>query len=185
MAQDLTDVLCTAGKQSVVLPLFPFHFHSPISPFSFLPPHFPLSLFSWQCPSLIFSLPLCSLSFPLYPFSYLPHPFFPLSLFSSHCSSPSILLPLSCSKGSVFYFSLSVCSFPTAPPTVPFLFVHSPLYPLLYFSLFRSPFQSVPFHFPTSHFPLPMFLFHLFLPQSIPSHFFIDLIFSISLLPSH
>ena len=196
MEQDLTDVLCTAGKQSAVLPLFSFHFPSARHfPLQFSPSSFsshsvflPLSL------SLISSLTLFPFHLPPYPLPYLPHPFFPLSLFSSHCLSPSILLPLFLfpppsipSKVSIFYFSLlvySLPSFPSPPPTVPFPFVHSSLYPL--------PFYSFPFFLSVCSLLLP----YLSLPSlNVPFPFVPSFLYSLpfftgpflrfSLFPSH
>ena len=210
MAQDLTDVLCTAGKQSAVLPLFPFHFHSPISLFIF---SLPISLFIFSLP---ISLSVCSprnalshikfFSPTLFPFispisplifasSIFPTQFVFLPLPLSLYPPPSVPFPYSLNLppkllSSIFPFLSVAFPLPLSAfmplPLCPFSLFIPPSIPS-YFSLIRSPFQSVPSHFPTSlpPFSLPMCLFHLFLPQSLPSHFFIDPIFSISLLPSH
>ena len=83
MVQDLTDVLCTAGKLNAVLPLVPFQCSSAISPSNFPPPHFPLSLFSSHCCSFSFSL-FISMYIPSH--ILIPHPFLPL--FFYHCLAP-------------------------------------------------------------------------------------------------
>ena len=173
MVQGLTDVLCTAGKLSAVLSLFPFHFPSPIS-------HFSLTLFSSHCPALCslfissfilihFSLSVCS---PLIAFlspSSSPYPLpkflisiFPVSLFQSHFTTvPSSLSHFSLSHCSLFSlyplpfyslpFSVSVCSYllpylPLPSTNFPFPFVPSLLYSLPVFTGPFFPFSLLPSH---------------------------------------
>ena len=130
MVQDLTDVLCAAGKQSAVLPLVPFQFSSATS----FPLPISLSVCSLPTASFSFSLSLCSLFISIYILSHIliSHPFLPLSLFYYLC--PFILLPLfhfpspAIPFHTLLPFSLSVCSHPTVsfslhpPPTIPFSF---------------------------------------------------------------
>ena len=118
MVQDLTDVFCTAGKRSAVLPLVPFQCSSAICP-----PIFPLSISLSLCSpptaSLSFSLSLCSLFISIYILSHvlIPRPFLPLSLVYYHC--PFILL-------SPFHFP---------SPSIPFHILLPLFFP---FSLFPS-----------------------------------------------
>ena len=181
MAQDLTDVLCTAGKQSAVLPLFPFHFHSPISLFIFSLPislsvcsprnalshikFFSPTLFPFISPisplifaSSIFPTQFVFLPLPLslYPPPSVPFPYslyLPPKLLSSIFPFLSVAFPLPLSA----FMPLIQCPFSLfIPPSIP-----------SYFSLFRSPFQSVPSYFPApllpSNVPFP------FVPSSISS----------------
>ena len=147
MVQDLTDVLCTAGKQNAVLLSLPFSFSPPISPSSF-PSHsvllpLPLSLVF----SLVFSLTLFPFHLPVCPLQYLPRPFF-LQFVLLPLPISSVLLPL----------------FPFPPP--------SSLYPLPKFLSSIFPSQSVTFPLPLSAFiPLPLFPFSLFALPFIPAHF--------------
>ena len=159
MEQDLTDVLCTAGKKSAVLLLFPFHFLSPMSP-SNSPLLISLSLCSPSTAPLSrflsHSVPFSSprMSPPISASSIFPSvcspPIAHLPLSSFHCSLS--LLPLSPSKVSIFYFSFSVCYLPTSPlclhppAAIPFLFVRSSLYP--------RPFHSPQFSLSVCSLPL-------------------------------
>ena len=191
MVQDLTDVLCTAGKQSAVLPLVPFQFSSAISLSNLPPPHFPLSLFSSHCLSLILSLTLFPFHLHLYPLPYFNTPSISLSQFGllplpiyspATVPFPFSFYPLPHSS-SIFPFSLfpSHCFFLHPPPTIPF--PPSSLFYLPFFSLLFFPVSLFP---ATALYPLQKFPFHFFLPPSLYSvPFFICPFFPFSLFPSH
>ena len=154
MVQDLPDVLCTAGKQSAVLSLFPFHFPSrfplPISlsliplllhPSPTVTSHLPPQPFH----SLPFSISVCSLLLPyvplpspnspfpfvsslLYSLPVFTGPFFPYSLFPSYSLSP---------------FNPSHSSLLSLFPLHRPLPLFSPLSPILIFPHNTSPSHSV------------------------------------------
>ena len=126
MVQDLTDVLCTAGKQSAVLPLVPFQFSSAISLSNLPPPHFPLSLFSSHCLSLILSLTLFPFHLHLYPLPYFNTPSISLSQFG--------LLPLPIYSPATVPFPFSFYPLPHSSSIFPFS-----LFPSHCFSLPSSP----------------------------------------------
>ena len=111
MVQDSTDVLCTAGKQSLVLTLFPFH-----------PSHYPPAIFAssiFPCQVVFLPLPLSLHSLP-----FLSPPFFALRLFFPHCPS-FLFLPLPLFSTPLFLNTVFI--FPLPLPL--FLPVCSPLLP--------------------------------------------------------
>ena len=150
MVQDLTDVLCTAGKRSAVLPLFPFP--PPIFPLliSFLlcsPPTAPLSHFLSH--SIPFSSP--SISPFIFASSIFPSQFVLLPLSLSVYPPPTVLFASSLYPLPKFLSSI----FPSQPIPFPFplsSFILLPLFSFPFFtlssvhsSLYLLPFYSLPF----------------------------------------
>ena len=116
MAHDSTAVLCTAGNQSSVLPLFPF---IPATiPLPFLPRlFFPLRLCSshFHFPSI----PLPLFPFPSFPFASIP-PVFAFSIFPSHVVFlPLLLFSIPLLSSPLLSIPLPMFIFPLPPPLVP------------------------------------------------------------------